>query len=184
MNTRSRRAKLKNFRIILDSGSSSTIVMGKLTSNLKSKETAVTNWETQGGNFTTSKKVNIYFCLPEFSAAKIVTWKCHVYESTNDRYNIILGRDILIAPGLDLKFSQSIIIGGEGPYEGCLAPMVDIINYNITFVKDKTVKPEESFINTYVDEKFESDSATSSMRRMRIIIYAKCEKSNLNKVMT
>ena len=62
--------------------------------------------------------------------------------------------------------------------------MVDIINYNITFVKDKTVKPEESFIHTYVDERFESDSAISSMCQMRIIIDANYEKSNLNKVMT
>ena len=97
---------------------------------------------------------------------------------------MILGRDLLISLGLDLKFSENIIIGGEGPYEGCFKPMVDVINYDFTSMKDKTVKPEESFINTYVDEKFESDSATSSMRRMRIIIYAKCEKSNLNKVMT
>ena len=62
--------------------------------------------------------------------------------------------------------------------------MVDVINYNFTFTKDKTVKLEESFINTYVDKIFESDSAIISMRQMRRIIYAKYEKSNLNKVMT
>ena len=62
--------------------------------------------------------------------------------------------------------------------------MVDVINYNFTFTKDKTVKLEESFINTYVDKIFESDSAIISMHQMRRIIYAKYEKFNLNKVMT
>ena len=35
MNTYSGRGKVKNFGIILDRGSSATIVMGKLTSKLK-----------------------------------------------------------------------------------------------------------------------------------------------------
>ena len=39
-------------------------------------------WKTQAGKFTTSKKVNIYICVPEFSATKIVTWKFHVAESS------------------------------------------------------------------------------------------------------
>ena len=85
MNTRSGKANFKNFRILLDSGSSSTIVMGKLTSKLKSKETAETTWETQNWAFAASNKENVYFCLPEFSATKIVTWKCHVDELTNGR---------------------------------------------------------------------------------------------------
>ena len=61
MNTRSGREKFENFRILLDIGKSSTIVMGKLTQNLKSKETAENNWEDQGGNLETSEKVNIDF---------------------------------------------------------------------------------------------------------------------------
>ena len=74
-------------------------------------------WETQSRKFTTSKKVNVDFCLPEFSATKIVTCKCHVYEFTNGRYNMILGRYLLNALGMDLKFSKNVIYGEEGPYE-------------------------------------------------------------------
>ena len=53
MNTHSGRSKFKNFRIILDSKISSTIVMDKLTSKLKSKGTAVNyvrnqTWEVHG----------------------------------------------------------------------------------------------------------------------------------------
>ena len=79
MNTRRGRAKFRNFCIILDSGSSSTIVVGKLTLKLKEeKSIEMTTWETQAGKFTTSKKVNVYFCLIEFSTTKIVSWKYHV----------------------------------------------------------------------------------------------------------
>ena len=105
----------------MESGSSSTIVMVKLTSRLKHKEAAKTTWETQAGKFTTSNKVNVYFCLLEFSATKIVTWKCQMDESNNFRYDIILGRDLIPTLGRDIKYTRSSITDGEGPYEGCSA---------------------------------------------------------------
>ena len=56
--------------------------------------------------------------------------KCHFDKKTNRRYDVILGRDLLIALLLDLNFSINIIIGDEGKYEGCLAPMVYLSNYD------------------------------------------------------
>ena len=38
--------------------------------------------------------------------------------TTNGRYAMILGRYLLTALGLDLKFYYNIIIGGGGPYDG------------------------------------------------------------------
>ena len=69
--------------------------------------------------------VNVDLCLPEFSATKIVSLKGQVDNQTNSRYAMILGRDQLTALVMDLKFSDNIIIGGDGPYKGCSAPMVD-----------------------------------------------------------
>ena len=63
-------------------------------------------------------------------------------ESTNGRYDMILGRELLTALGLYLKFYENFIIGREGLYEGCSAPMFDVINYGFTSITDKTVKPE------------------------------------------
>ena len=59
--------------------------------------------------------MNVDFFLPDFSATNIVMWKCHVDKSTNSIYDMILGRDIITALGLDIKFSENVIIGGEGP---------------------------------------------------------------------
>ena len=64
---------------------------------------------------TTSKKVNIDFFLPEFSGTNIVTWKFHIDKSTNSIYDTILGRDLITPLGLDLKFYDNVIIGGEVP---------------------------------------------------------------------
>ena len=62
--------------------------------------------------------------------------------------------------------------------------MVDVINCNFNIITAKTVKPEESFINLYVDECLKSESAINATRKMRRILDAKYEKSELNKVMT
>ena len=79
-------------------------------------------------------------------------------ESTTSRYDIILGRDLLTALVLDNKFSDNIIIGIEVPYKGFLSPMVDVSNDDFKYITDKTVKPEESFVKLYVNERFEPNS--------------------------
>ena len=93
------------------------------------------------------------------------------------------GRDLLTALGTDLNFSENVIIGDEGPYEGCSSPMVDVSNYNFKSITDKTVKLEESFVNSYVEECFEFDNTKISTRRMRRILYVKFEKADLNEVL-
>ena len=113
-----------------------------------------------------------------------MTWEFHVDKSTNGRYDTILGRDILTALRLDLKFSDNVIIGKEVLYEGFYAPVVEVINYNFKYIIYITVKLEEYFINLYVDEDFESDNTIKSTRRMRRILDVKYKKADLNEVMT
>ena len=53
--------------------------MSNLASKLTQEKSPEKNmWEIQAGKFTTSQKVNVDFCLPEFSATKIVSWKYHI----------------------------------------------------------------------------------------------------------
>ena len=87
-------------------------------------------WETQAGKFMTSQKANTYLCLTEFSTTKIVSLKCHINSSTNIRYDIILGRDLLTATGIYLKFSEHIIMGGDGTYAGCLTLIIGVTSYD------------------------------------------------------
>ena len=50
-------------------------------------------------------------------------------DSTKGGYRMILGTDLLNALGLDIKFSEHVIIGSTVPYEGCPAPIVEINKY-------------------------------------------------------
>ena len=75
-------------------------------------------------------------------------------NSDEGKYGMILGRGIITTLGLDIKFSEHVLIRGAGPYEGCLAPMVDVNNYDFKHLTDKMVKPEESLINFYVERCF------------------------------
>ena len=94
MNTRKGRAKFKNFRILMDSGCSSMIVIRRIFEKLKIEKDAVIQWHTQAGNINTNHKVKVDFTLPALSAKNVVTWKCHVYESAKGRYDMILRQDL------------------------------------------------------------------------------------------
>ena len=109
MNTRKGKAKFKNFRILLDSVCSSAILMGRLVEKLGPKIYYVIQYHTQAGNITTNLKVEVDFTLPELSAKTLFTCRYHVDDSTKGRYYMILGRDILIELGLNLKLSDHVI---------------------------------------------------------------------------
>ena len=81
INTRNVKAKFKNFRILLDSGCSYKIIMGRLIQKLNPQEGDLMQWHTQAGSITTNLKVKIDFTFPEISATKIVTWNCHADAS-------------------------------------------------------------------------------------------------------
>ena len=97
---------------------------------------------------------------------------------------MVLDRDLLTAIGIYIMFSKNVMIVREEAYEGCLAPMVDKSNQKFPYIPDKTVKPEDLFINSYVKKCLKFNNAISSTCRMRRIIDAKYEKSDLNTVMS
>ena len=61
--------------------------------------------------------------------------------------------------------------------------MVDVSTYDFKPLIDNKVKPEESFINAYVDKCLESESTISSTHRIHKILDAKYEKYDLNQFM-
>ena len=73
MNTRKGKARFKNFRILLDSVCSSTIVMESLVNKLYPEKDAAMQWHTQTGNITTNLKVKMHFTLPELSPTNVAT---------------------------------------------------------------------------------------------------------------
>ena len=75
---------------------------------------------------------------------------------------MILGRDLLTTLWLDIKFSENIILGGDGLFKGCSEPMVYFSTYDFKPLTENKVKPEESFINAYVDKCLDSEGKIST----------------------
>ena len=95
MNTQKGRSIFKKFKILWDSGCSSTIETKSIIEKLNTKEYAVMQQNTKAGNITTNLSIKIYFTLSKLSATETVTWNCNVDDSAKGRYGIILGRDLL-----------------------------------------------------------------------------------------
>ena len=95
MNIRKGKARVKNFRILLDSICSSKVVMGRLIEKIHPEKDTPMHWNTQSRNITTNNKVKIDSTLPALSATNVKTWNCHVDDSTKDRYDMILGQYLL-----------------------------------------------------------------------------------------
>ena len=100
--------------------------MGRLIKKLNPKEDAGMKWHTQVGNITTNMRVKIDFTLPGFIVTKIVTCYCHVDEFSKVRYNINLGRYQLEELGLNLKWSENIIVADDGLLKVSSEAMVDL----------------------------------------------------------
>ena len=62
----------------MDSGASSSIVLGKHKQKLRYKNTQPVKWSTQGGGFLTTHKTNVELVLTELHATNSMTWNFHV----------------------------------------------------------------------------------------------------------
>ena len=149
MNTRKGELKFKIFRILLDSGFSSTVVMGRLMSKLTPKKGDIMQCHTQADKITTNLRVKIEFTLPELSATNVVMWNFHVDDSVKGIYDMILGRDILTSLGLNLKFSYHVIEAGDGTFKGSTSPMVYLGEYEFKDLETGKITPEGLFMKAY-----------------------------------
>ena len=129
MKNRKGRAKFESFRIILDSGCSSTTVMVTMVKKLHSEKYAVMQWHTQAGKITTNIKVKIYLILPALSAPNAMTWNCHVDGSAKGRCDMIIGGYLLKEFGLNFKLSEHVIKADDGLFKGPTTLMVDLGKY-------------------------------------------------------
>ena len=82
---------------------------------------------------------------------------------------MILGRYILKALLLNLKFSDHVIEADYGTFKGSMAPMVDLDMYDFKYLSTGNITPEESFTNTYTEEMHRLEQVCSYTRRLLVI---------------
>ena len=85
INTRLGKSRFKKIRILLESGSSRSIILEKFVHKLLMQNDTTNSWITKGGNFQTSKKCKTTFILKEFFENKSIEWNLHV-DSTPGLY--------------------------------------------------------------------------------------------------
>jgi len=97
-------------RVLLDSGSSGSIIVEKLVKNLRTKKDTFMQWHTKAGTFTTTKKCKTTFILDEFYENKEIEWNLYVDSSPGPhKYDMIVGRDLLSELGITLNFSDQTV---------------------------------------------------------------------------
>ena len=100
--------QLRPMRCLLDTGTTSTIVLKSFVTKMSRYRHSTTKWRTMGGTFVTNKKSRIEFKLPEFSHSKTITWNVHVDETTNNEtahYDMVIGTDLLSELKIRLDFA-------------------------------------------------------------------------------
>ena len=98
--------KFEPLRALLDSGGSANLVRSAAVKNLKkSKSKIPIHWNTANGKFLTDQTVNATFQLPEFTEDVTFNQPFHVCPHDLD-YDLIIGRETLIALGIGIDFLE------------------------------------------------------------------------------
>ena len=63
--------------------------------------------------------------------------KFHVDEPTKSIYNMIFSRDLIFDLGAHIGIYVCTIVGGEGPYNECTAPMMNLNSYGFNMCNRK-----------------------------------------------
>ena len=66
---------------------------------------------------------------------------CHVNESAKSSCDIVLGRDLLTALSLNIKFSKKVINVHDRYLKGSSAPMVNLGKYTFKYLKMYKLHP-------------------------------------------
>lgn len=109
-----RHGKLKPIRALLDTGTSSTIILRRFVrkGRAQSYKGEKTKWNTLGGIYVTNRKALLDFKFPELNTNKTVTWICHVDDKTlpdQMNYDMIIGLDLMTDIGIVVDTDRKMI---------------------------------------------------------------------------
>ena len=169
INTRRGKPKHDVMRCLLDSGTTSTLVLKKFVKKLRLKPATKRTWMTRGGKFSTTKTTTAKFRLPELHNEREIEWKVHVDESKSPEdtnYDMIIGGDLLIQLGIDITYSKKII-----QWDGATLPM-----RSIDLLTQKTAYDQA------IEDLYESEIVQDSTERIKRILDAHYEKADLDKL--
>ena len=66
-------------------------------------------WSTDADVLTTNAKIETSFSLPELHANKLINQSLHVIHLNINRYDMIIGSDLIISLGIDIPGADTTI---------------------------------------------------------------------------
>ena len=156
------------YKVLLDTGSTSSIVSNKIAQmgeKLEKCKHKTVKWETSVGCFSTDTIRKIVFQLPEFSTKKKIVHNFHVSRDLALNYEIIIGLDVLNELGIIVDFASKVLT-----WEGTDVEMQ--VRANI---------PTEE-LRTLLEETMEPHSTRSIRKRAIEILDAQYAKANLTEI--
>ena len=97
-------------KALVDSGASDSILTQEEADKLPVKKTKQEwKWSTASGFLTSNTKTETSFSLPELHANKLINQSLHVVDLNIDRYDMIIGRDLIRSLGIDIHGADMTI---------------------------------------------------------------------------
>jgi hypothetical protein len=110
------------YKVLLDAGCTRTIIKhDKLADKFfeSKKQINEVSWTTNAGNFVTKYDVPLQFSLPELAPSRKINWSVAVgVTAQQSKYDMIFGRDLQLALGIDVLFSTKHL-----KWDGMVIPM-------------------------------------------------------------
>ena len=120
--TKEGKSKQKSLVVLLDSGSSHSMIKYKHVKSKKHKFLKnYSTYSTAAGQYSTAYEVKLKFALEEFNRNTLLKHTFDIDESNDKKgigYDMIIGRDLLVKLGIDIRFTDQTI-----KWEDMLVPM-------------------------------------------------------------
>ena len=105
-----RQSRTRLVKALVDSGSSGSILTKAKSDKLPVKNTKhEQQWSTAAGVLARNTKTATSFSFPELHAKKLINKSLHLVELNIDRYDMIIGHDLIISLYIDIHIAYMTI---------------------------------------------------------------------------
>ena len=105
---KNRELKHNNLRVLIDTGSSHSLLNIIYSSKNKRKESKK-RYSTGSGTLKTKYESVEQLMLPKFSDKKNITWHFSLFENNEVGYDVVIGRDLMLELGMEISFVKKTV---------------------------------------------------------------------------